>query len=1126
MSSTTSNWLDASSTSNLSIQTYIQGFLDISGGNVMLRNNNFYVKTGDVSLGGRLFVARDLSINGNLYIGANTIAANAIIGGAGTGGVYWTASGSQWTSSNNISRVSIILDTSAVNTIDLSGTISVSNAIGVGVTNPQFHVDVGAGGIGCARYVQWGAGSAPTHNVTTNIIAGTFNSTLTTTADTSLNGRLFVGADSSLNGNLVVGKVVTTASLVSAGATFSGAVYGTTVATTGTVTAAGLVAANAGLTVATGATFTGPIYGTGATFSGAITTGGALTVTADSSLNGNLTLGGNLVVNGELTVKEFTQSSIINTITTNVFNVSEDLSLNGRFFASGDASLNGRLYVRGNTTLTNGLSVSAGTVSFPAATVSTAALTGTLATIGSTAISAGVTTTTLAGLTLTSPTLTGTSILTSNTAYNNVKLYVSSPPNIGVYFNYPNSIGNAYYDGTNWNLTTDGSNRCFSNMVYGYSGMNFITGIIGGTTPAAISDATMQPFIRMSILNSGNVGIGTTNPQSALHIVGGTASTNFTGLTITSNANTATTRGQQLLFNLDAGSGSYYNQGMISTYREDNVANFNSSLLFSSTVNGVLNERMRINSSGNVGIGTTNPGATLHLTSATPQLLMFPSGTALGQTSAILFAGTFGSSSGTADTGARYTSQIVSGFKPTATWGGEYLAFNVGYGGSGNDAKAFDIERMRIDGYGNVGIGTTNPTKMLTVAGDALINGLTVGKGAGSVSTNTAVGASALNANTATGLYNTAVGFSSLQSNTTGSTNTSFGINALNLNTVSNNNTAVGGSALQNTTGANNTAIGASAGNTGTANTIGSNNTYLGYNTGSNANNYSNSTAIGSNATITASNQIVLGTAAEKVYMPGNVGIGTTNPSYPLHITVTGPSAGGSGGFQNSAAAGAVSGWGLSNMQIFLTGSMRIGDAIGYASDNRIKKNIQDIDGLHAISKLMQIKPRTYNYIDTIGKGNAPIYGFVAQDVEKVLPYNVKHGDDFIPNIYELADVNANTNIVTLRTKSTNEFTFDPSGTPIEIKGYDASDNETTYKIKRIIDDKSFEVDCVVEEPMVFIYGQKIKDFKTINKDDIYTLTTAAVKFLIPMVETLQSENAELKAKFATLAARLSAAGF
>ena len=284
--SATSNWLDASSTSNLCIQTYVQGFVDISGGNVVLRNNNLFVKTGDVSLGGRLFVTSDLSVNGKLNIGANTIPSNAIIGGAGSGGVYWTASGSTWTNGANTSKVAMILDTSAANTLDVSGTISVSNAIGVGVTNPQFQVDVGSGGVGCGRYVQWGQGSTPAYNVTTNIISGTFNGLLTTTADTSLNGRLFVSADASLNGRLFVGS---DASL-----------------------------------------------------------GARLFVNADSSLNGNVAIGGNLVVTGNLTVKQFTQQNIINTLTMNTFSVVEDVSINGRFFSSGDASLNGRLFVSGN----------------------------------------------------------------------------------------------------------------------------------------------------------------------------------------------------------------------------------------------------------------------------------------------------------------------------------------------------------------------------------------------------------------------------------------------------------------------------------------------------------------------------------------------------------------------------------------------------------------------------------------------------------------------------------------------------------------------------------------------------------------------------------------------------------
>jgi len=64
------NWLDLSSTSNLLNKSYVQGFVDVSGGNVILRNNaNLFITGGDASLGGRLFVTRDVSLNGNVSAG-------------------------------------------------------------------------------------------------------------------------------------------------------------------------------------------------------------------------------------------------------------------------------------------------------------------------------------------------------------------------------------------------------------------------------------------------------------------------------------------------------------------------------------------------------------------------------------------------------------------------------------------------------------------------------------------------------------------------------------------------------------------------------------------------------------------------------------------------------------------------------------------------------------------------------------------------------------------------------------------------------------------------------------------------------------------------------------------------
>jgi hypothetical protein len=152
---------------------------------------------------------------------------------------------------------------------------------------------------------------------------------------------------------------------------------------------------------------------------------------------------------------------------------------------------------------------------------------------------------------------------------------------------------------------------------------------------------------------------------------------------------------------------------------------------------------------------------------------------------------------------------------------------------------------------GPIGSTTASTGAFTTLTTTGTINNLTVGRGAGAVSTNTAVGASALAANTS-GFQNTAVGYQALISDTSGFNNTALGYQALTLAT-SNSNTAVGvsaggatttgnvvafgNSALgANTTGSNNTAVGLNALN---SNTTASNNTAVGYQAG-----YTNATGV------------------------------------------------------------------------------------------------------------------------------------------------------------------------------------------------------------------------------------------------------------------------------------------
>jgi trimeric autotransporter adhesin len=126
-----------------------------------------------------------------------------------------------------------------------------------------------------------------------------------------------------------------------------------------------------------------------------------------------------------------------------------------------------------------------------------------------------------------------------------------------------------------------------------------------------------------------------------------------------------------------------------------------------------------------------------------------------------------------------------------------------------------------------------------------LSNGLTVGRGAGAVSTNTAVGASALAANTS-GADNVAIGRSAASGATTASFGTYVGSLSGNSGITGNNNTALGYYAYgSGSTGANNTALGVQA---LYLNTTGSNNTALGYQAGYTSTTNGYITAIGDSA--------------------------------------------------------------------------------------------------------------------------------------------------------------------------------------------------------------------------------------------------------------------------------------
>ena len=191
------------------------------------------------------------------------------------------------------------------------------------------------------------------------------------------------------------------------------------------------------------------------------------------------------------------------------------------------------------------------------------------------------------------------------------------------------------------------------------------------------------------------------------------------------------------------------------------------------------------------------------------------------------------------------------------------------------------------------GVAFLNASKVLTT-GSVLtfdgailgVNGVSVGRGAGAVSTNTAVGASALAANTS-GHSNTASGYQALFYNTTGSYNTASGYRALFYNTTGSDNTASGYQALySNTTGANNTSFGYQAGDvitTGTGNVI------IGKNADPSANNGTDQIVIGNGVTGQADTNVTIGNGAGKIYNAYTVNATWTQTSDGTMKNIIGP---------------------------------------------------------------------------------------------------------------------------------------------------------------------------------------------------------------------------------------------
>jgi uncharacterized protein YaiE (UPF0345 family) len=255
---------------------------------------------------------------------------------------------------------------------------------------------------------------------------------------------------------------------------------------------------------------------------------------------------------------------------------------------------------------------------------------------------------------------------------------------------------NAYFDGS-WRYYA-------SSIASGYytigSGAHSWYTAPSGTAGNAISFTQA-----MTLDGSGNLGIGTTSPSDKLTVISaGTqvGSTNFRNISRIGLA----TNDASVLLGYNVGDGS----GILSSTN-------NFPLAFWTSNAGTYAERMRIDSSGNLGLGVTSVlGRAQFNVSDTSTTIL---------NSTVLYL---------SNTGAATTNQRIDlGFRwQDGTYNGNSAISAIRESGTARlTALAFcpsnssgdPVEKMRIDSSGNVGIGTSSPTGKLNVVTDNTHNG-------------------------------------------------------------------------------------------------------------------------------------------------------------------------------------------------------------------------------------------------------------------------------------------------------------------------------------------------------------------------------------------------------------------
>lgn len=260
----------------------------------------------------------------------------------------------------------------------------------------------------------------------------------------------------------------------------------------------------------------------------------------------------------------------------------------------------------------------------------------------------------------------------------------------------------------------------------------------------------------------------------------------------------------------------------------------------------------------------------------------------------------------------------------------------------------------------------------------------------------------------------------------------------------------------------------------------------------------------------------------------GYVGIGTSSPTFPLHIT-SGTTSNGNLPNQNQnyirydgSGVNALN-FGANSYDFSIYCSKSIfSERYIAASDSRIKDNIEDIPDDTALQMVRDIPCRYYTYRDVVDRGSNRTIGFIAQEVKDVIPEAVDEISEYIPDEYRLL------------TASNKQWSYTNGEYHLKVSDLEITPNSSYRFIvgnNDGIDQETLEIEPNSDDTFtfsktwskIFLYGSRVNDFNVLDKQKIFAVHHAAIQEL-DRINTEQAQRIQtLETQLTDVVARLTA---